>query len=146
MKVFVDGDACPVLKKVEEICQEHSLELIVVSDTNHLLDLEYGKHIMVDKQRDSSDYVLVNLIEQGDLLITQDYGLASMTLAKRAYILHPLGFEYTSENIDELLFNRYMGAKNRRSTKKKHLSGPPKRTKEDDHRFQERMLAILKKE
>lgn len=135
MKIYIDGDACPVLDIVQDLAQEYHLELIVVCDPHHLLNLEYGKLILVDQQRDAADFVLLRHVQENDILVTRDYGLASMALSKKAYVIHPSGKEYTDKNIDELLFQRYVSNKMRKSSGKKHLRGPKKRSHEDNERF-----------
>lgn len=143
MKVLVDADACPVLKIVENKCKEKQIELIVVSDTNHLLELEYGKHIIVDQANDQGDYKIIQLSTSGDLVVTQDYGLASILLGKKVQVIHPKGMIYTNDNIDELLFSRYVSKKVRNSKQKNHLKGPSKRTKQDDDHFIKAFMQIV---
>jgi uncharacterized protein YaiI (UPF0178 family) len=94
-----------------------------------------------DKGADSVDFALVNRVHPGDLVITQDYGLASMCLARRARVLNQNGLEYTPENIDSLLFRRHENKKLLRAGK--HPKGSPKRTKEQDARFADTLEKIL---
>lgn len=90
------------------------------------------------------DFKLVSLIKKGDICVTQDYGVAAMILGKGAYGIHQSGRWYTNENIDELLMQRHIAKKVRRSSKKNHLKGPAKRTEEDDRRFQESFEKLIK--
>jgi hypothetical protein len=66
---------------------------------------------------------LINLCHKGDIVVTQDYGVAAMALGKGAYSIHQSGRWYTNENIDELLMQRYVTKKARRSSHKNHLKG-----------------------
>lgn len=102
---------------------------------------EGAQTIMVVKGADSVDFRLVNLIEKGDLVITQDYGLAAMALAKQARVLNQNGMEYTNINIDALLMARHTALKIRRSGGR--LKGPAKRMKEQDDDFRAALLAML---
>jgi uncharacterized protein YaiI (UPF0178 family) len=63
-----------------------------------------------------------------DIVVTQDYGLASMILAKGASAVDQNGMPYISENIDSLLERRYIGQKIRRGGGR--TKGPKKRTRE----------------
>lgn len=77
--------------------------------------------------------------------MTQDYGVAAMILGKGVYGIHQSGRWYTDQNIDELLMQRHIAKKVRRSSKKNHLRGPAKRTEEDNRRFQESFEKLIKK-
>lgn len=85
------------------------------------------------------------MIDRGDICVTQGYGVAAMILGKGAYGIHQSGKWYTNENIDELLMQRHIAKKVRRSTKKNHLRGPAKRTPEDDQRFAESFEKLIRK-
>ena len=96
---------------------------------------------MFDKGADSVDFALVNRIKPGDIVVTQDYGLASMCLAKCAQVLNQNGLEYTADNIDALMLRRYENKKLLRTGK--HPKGSAKRTKEQDRKFAETLIKIL---
>lgn len=81
------------------------------------------------------DYKLISLCHRGDIVVSQDYGVAAMALGKGAYAIHQSGRWYTDENIDRMLMERHLNKKARRSSHKNHIKGPKKRTEEDDERF-----------
>ena len=81
------------------------------------------------------DYKLISLCHKGDIVVSQDYGVAAMALGKGAYAIHQSGKWYTNENIDQMLMERHLNKKARRSSHKNHIKGPKKRTEEDDARF-----------
>ena len=85
---------------------------------------------------DALDISLINLCRRGDIVVTQDYGVAALALGKGARAIHQSGRRYTDENIDGLLMERHLAKKARRNGKH-HLKGPAKRTEEDDRRFAE---------
>ena len=87
------------------------------------------------------DFALVNRVKPGDLVVTQDYGLASMCLAKCARVLNQNGLEYTADNIDALMLQRHENKKLLRAGK--HPKGTAKRTKEQDIRFCDALKRIL---
>jgi len=97
----------------------------------------------------SVDFALVNLCRKGDVVVTQDYGVAAMVLGKGAYGIHQSGNWYTRENIDQLLMERHLAKKARRASSKHHGKGPRKRQPEDDVRFEKefrRLLQLAQKE
>lgn len=143
MKIFVDADACPVVKIVERLAEKYDIPCVLLCDTNHVLSSDYSEIIVVGAGSDAVDFKLVSLISKGDLCVTQDYGVAAMVLGKGAHGIHPSGRWYTDENMDSLLMQRHIAKKVRRSSKKHHLKGPAKRTAEDDLRFEESLEKML---
>jgi uncharacterized protein YaiI (UPF0178 family) len=113
----------------------------VIIDTSHELDDGYSTVITVDKGSDSADYCIAGMAACHDIVVTQDYGLAAMVLAKGALAIDQNGMVYTGENIDSLLERRYIGQKIRRCGGR--TKGPKKRTREDDERFEAAFGKIL---
>lgn len=143
MRILVDADACPVVKIVEMVARRESLPVILFCDTNHALTSDYSELRVIGAGRDAVDFALLGVCQAEDVVITQDYGLASLVLAKRAAVLHPSGRQYTDENIDLLLMERHLAARERKSKGKKHWKGPSKRTAEDDENFEKSFRRIL---
>lgn len=117
MKILVDADACPVIKEIENIAKKHSLEVIFFADTAHILESDYSEVRVVDKGKDAVDFALMAICKQGDIVVTQDYGVAAMALGKGAKAIHHSGKEYTNENIECLLMERYIAKKERAKSK-----------------------------
>lgn len=134
MRILIDADACPVTRIAEDIARKHGIPVILLCDTNHILNSEYSTVKTVGAGADAVDIALINLCRQGDIVITQDYGVAALALGKGAQAIHQSGRRYTDENIDSLLMERHLAKKARRSSKH-HLKGPAKRAEEDDLRF-----------
>ena len=134
MKIIVDADACPVKQIIENSSQKHNLEVIMVSNYHHQIKSDYASVVVVDSASQAADLVIVNLTDAGDIVVTQDYGLAAMILGKNAYAIHPMGNIYTSENIEGLLMQRYVNQKARQANKR--TPGPRKRKSSDDLRFE----------
>ena len=137
MQIFVDADACPVVGIVEKVAKEHSISVTLLCDTNHVLSSDYSEVIVVGAGADAVDYKLISICHRGDIVVSQDYGVAAMALGKNAYAIHQSGKWYTNENIDQMLMERHLNKKARRASGKKHLRGPRKRTSEDDEHFRE---------
>ncbi|MBQ3520054.1 MAG: YaiI/YqxD family protein [Clostridia bacterium] len=135
MTVYIDADACPVTRIAEQIAHSHSIACVLLCDTNHVLFSDISEVITIGAGRDAVDIALINRCKKGDVVITQDYGVAAMALGKGCHCMHQSGMRFTEHNIDRLLFERAASAKARRSSAKNHLKGPRKRTKEDDEHF-----------
>lgn len=145
MKILVDADACPVTRIVEKIAKAHELECILLCDTNHVLSSDYSEVRVIGAGADAVDFALLNLCVKGDIVVTQDYGVAAMILGKGAYGIHQSGKWYTNENIDQMLLERHLAKKARMGKGKKRLKGPAKRTDEDDKRFEESLGRLVEK-
>lgn len=135
MQIFVDADACPVVDIVESVAEKYNIPTTLLGDTNHVLYSDYSKVIVVSAGADAVDYKLISICHRGDIVVTQDYGVAAMALGKGAYAIHQSGKWYTNENIDQMLMERHINKKARRCSSKNHIKGPRKRTEEDDVRF-----------
>ena len=136
MTIYIDADACPVTRIAEDIARRHGIPVTLLCDTNHRLSSGYSTVRVIGAGADAVDIALINLCRRGDIVVTQDYGVAALALGKGARAIHQSGRRYTDENIDGLLMERHLAKKARRSGKH-HLKGPAKRTEEDDRRFAE---------
>ncbi|NLY63048.1 MAG: YaiI/YqxD family protein [Erysipelothrix sp.] len=145
MKIYIDADACPVTGIIEDTAREFNLSCYIVSDHNHALGSNYCEVITVDAGFDAADLKIVNMIDNYDILITQDYGLATIALSKNVYVLNHFGKEYTHANIDILLDQRYLAAKIRNSKSKYRLKGPSKRLVADDDKFRSELIKLIER-
>ncbi len=143
MQILVDADACPVTRIVEKIARQQGLPCVLLCDTNHVLQSDYSEIKVIGAGADAVDYALINVCRKGDVVVTQDYGVAAMALGKGAYAIHQSGRWYTNENIDRMLMERHLAKKARMGKGKHHLKGPGKRTPEDDARFEASLLRLL---
>ena len=146
MQIFVDADACPVVAIIEKIAKDNSVPVMLLCDTNHVLSSTYSKVFVVGAGADAVDYKLISICHKGDIVVSQDYGVAAMALGKGAYAIHQSGKWYTNDNIEQMLMERHLNKKARRSSHKNHIKGPKKRTEEDDVRFAqsfEKMLMMV---
>lgn len=141
MKILVDADACPVKHIIEKTAQEHGLELIMVCNPHHVIESSYASVIMVDFAPEAVDIAIINRARCGDVVVTQDYGLASLVLSKQARAIHPDGKIYDVGNIDTLLTQRYLNARARKAGMR--ISGPSKRNPAQDQIFESNLLKLL---
>lgn len=134
MQIFIDADGCPVLDITVRVAREQKIACWILCDTSHQIIRDGAQTMVVSKGADSVDFTLVNLVQPGDIVITQDYGLAAMCLARRARPVSQNGMRYTNENIDGLLLQRHTAKKARRAGA--HWKGPAKRRQEQDLAFE----------
>lgn len=143
MKILIDADACPVVRITERVVKEKEIPVTLLCNTNHILQSDYSDVITVGAGADAVDFKLVSICRKGDLVVTQDYGVAAMILGKGAYGIHQSGKWYTNENIDQMLMERHMAKKARNAKKKHHLKGSAKRTAEYDLHFEESLRRLI---
>jgi len=141
IKVFIDADGCPVTDIAIRLCREFGISCILLCDTAHEFHRSGAETLVFDKGADSVDYALVNRVSKDDLAVTQDYGLASMCLAKGCRVLHQDGWEYTRDNIDALLLVRHESRKHRAAGAR--MKGPKKRSSQQNQAFEAALRTIL---
>ncbi|HHT91318.1 MAG: DUF188 domain-containing protein [Bacillota bacterium] len=143
LKVIVDADACP--RACLQVLQKHKragkYRLLTVASVDHRID--NPDHIMVGKGSDAADLAVINHTAKGDIVVTQDWGLAALTLGKGAAAISPSGRIYSDENIDFLLEERSLKAKYRRGGGR--TKGPSARTPADDQKFEKNFLHLLER-
>jgi len=144
MKIYVDADACPVKDTIIKVAQLEEIPVILIQSFSHFSHTEQPtgvETIYVDKGADAADFRIMGLAQEGDIIVTQDYGLASLGLAKGCIVLHHKGFTYTNENIDHLLQTRYLSAMARKSGQR--TKGPKAFTKEDEIKFKKMLQKTI---
>ena len=141
MRILIDADGCPVVNETIKVAHKFNLESIIFCDTSHNFDEKNIKVIVVSKGIDAVDFAILNNIENGDIVITKDYGLASLVLSRNSYAINQSGMVYTNENIDELLYSRYISKKMRNSGAR--IKGPKKRGKSQDIIFKENLEKLI---
>ncbi|MBQ3080795.1 MAG: YaiI/YqxD family protein [Clostridia bacterium] len=142
-KILVDADACPVVGIIEKAAEERGVPVTLLCDTNHVLFSDYSDVRVIGAGADAVDFALINLCKAGDIVVTQDYGVAAMALGRNAEAIHQSGMIYNEDNIDRLLMERHLAKKARMSASKHHMKGPKKRTNEDDLRFLNAFCRLL---
>lgn len=141
MKILVDADACPVTHIVIKIARERSIPVVLVTDDSHVMSGDYAEVVTVGQGADAVDLALINRTRPGDVVVTQDYGVAALALAKKAYAINQNGMRYTDENIDGLLAERHEARKARRAGRR--MGGFKKRTGEEDMLFEVQFKMLL---
>lgn len=143
MIIYVDADACPVITIIEQCAKQHQVPVVLICDTNHILSSDYSEVITIGAGMDAVDLALINRCKRGDVVVTQDTGVAALALGKGAYPIHPKGKWYTNDNINLMLMERHIAKEERKKSSKHHLKGPKKRTPEDDLKFFESFISLI---
>ncbi|MFT9056850.1 MAG: YaiI/YqxD family protein [Ethanoligenens sp.] len=141
MKILIDADGCPVVDITVRIAKKHNVECLILCDTSHVFEKDGATTLTFSKGADSVDFALVNRVKAGDIVITQDYGLAAMCLSKNALVINQNGMAYTADNMDALLLARHTARKIRNAGGK--LKGPKKRMAGQDEAFVQKLTGLL---
>ncbi len=142
MRVLIDADACPVIQIILEVTEELNIEVIIVTDTAHIFNYQSSRVqvVVVDKGKDSVDFALINRVNENDIVITQDYGVAAMALSKKARAMDQNGKYYANETLDFMLMNRYITKEIRKAGGK--MPSIKKRSKKQDMIFEKNFRAL----
>ncbi len=143
MKILIDADGCPVVNLTIEIAKKYEIVCVILCDTSHIFESDYAEVKVCSRGADSVDFALVNLVLPNDIVVTQDYGLAAMCLAKKALPINQNGMMYDDKNIDSLLMQRHTAKKIRRGGGR--LIGPAKRTDEQNIAFKKNLENLVLK-
>ena len=143
MRILIDADGSPVVDLTVRIAKGNGIECFMLCDTAHFFGKDGATTITVSKGADSVDFALVNMVHSGDIVITQDFGLAAMSLARKAIPMNQDGMVYDDSNIEGLLAQRHMAQEVRRAGGR--LSGPSKRTEEQNAVFAKALSELIAK-
>jgi uncharacterized protein YaiI (UPF0178 family) len=141
IKILVDGDACPVKNIIIKVAKEYKISVDIFIDSSHIYENDYCNIITIGKGKDAVDFALINKTNKNDIIITADYGVATMAISKNASAIHPNGFIYTNDNINRLLMERHLSGQARRA--KKRYSKIKKRTTDQDIKFENTFRKLI---
>ena len=149
MKIFVDADACPVKQEVIQLAAKYSLTVVFVFSISHSgnlqlkADVNNVELVMVDNESQAADMAIMNRVSAKDIVITGDYGLASIVLSKKTAAISYNGYCYDEKNIDKLLYERHLSSEIRRSGGR--VKGPAKRSKQENLKFLAALNSVILK-
>ena len=143
LQLIVDADACPVTELAVRAAARFGAPAVLVCDHSHALSIPGAQVITVSQGADSADYCISSLCRPGDVVVTQDYGLAALVLARGGFPISQDGLIYSDDNISALLESRHFAAKVRRSGGR--LRGPKKRTRAQNEAFLASFEALLER-
>ena len=141
MRIIVDADACPGRNLIEKAAKENNIEVIMMCDYNHVLNSDYSRIIYIESGFQSVDMAVANETVAGDIVVSQDYGVAAMVLGKKAFAISPTGYIYDNDNIERLLFERHLSQKVRRGGGR--TVSHKKRNNEDDERLYRNLIKLI---
>jgi uncharacterized protein YaiI (UPF0178 family) len=141
MTIYIDADGCPVVDATIKIAGRYKVKCVIICDTSHIFNKAGVTTITVSKGPDSVDFALTQRLKPGDIVITQDYGLAAMCLAMRTIPINQSGMVYDEGNIDALLFQRHLSKQARKAGER--IKGPPKRVKKQEQSFEQVLSRII---
>ena len=146
MTLFIDGDAFPNLLKPIVLRSIERLSLATKVIANKKIKVGNSKHIeyiIVDQGADEADHHIVELCQEGDLVITADIPLADRIITKNAHAIDHRGELYSTENIKQYLAMRDLMESIRESGE---MTGGPKAFgQKDAHAFANQFNAFLAK-
>jgi len=146
MKLFIDADAFPNLLKsiVIRAIDRHALETIVVSNEPvNIGTSNFVSYMLVSAGFDEADNQIVEMIQEGDLVITADVPLADRAVEKKALAIDHRGKQFTPANIKQHLAMRNLMQDIR--DQGEFTKGPPPFSKKDVHQFANQLSQILSK-
>ncbi len=145
-KILVDADSCPVKDIITKTAGDTGIPVVFVASISHRIscDSEHVQVITVDNVPQAADMALINHTDAGDIVVTGDYGLASLALAKGARPVSVRGFVFTSDNIDRMLLQRHIDTKVRRGGGR--TKGPRALTEADRQHFEIVLRRLIKQQ
>lgn len=126
-RIWIDADGCPVVKQTISLAKKYQVPVTLVKNHGIHLESDYATIISVEVSKDAADFYILPRMDPGDLVITQDNGLAAMVLSKKGRCLDPKGKIITEDQIQFLLHSRHISGKERRQNQK----GPRFKKRED---------------
>jgi len=156
--LFIDADACPVTREALDCARKARVPVVIAGDSGHNLlkhvrandpteprDGFWVSTLQVEQGQDSADFAIVCQLEPGDVVVTQDMGLASMVLGRDARAIGVRGELYDKRTIDALLLVRHAEKEARRNPRRRTSpkGGPRAFTNEDRRRFTARLREVL---
>ena len=146
MKMFIDGDSCCAIKTAEAIASKNNIECHIYCDSSHIIKSDYSEVHIIQKGANAVDFAIVNVLNKGDVIITNDAGLAALALAKKGFAVNTFGMEYTNRNIMSFLNRRYIYKDAKRKCKRDQVHGRHTLCKTDSTTsFKTQLYRIIKR-
>lgn len=143
--LFIDADACPVTREALTIARRRKVPAVLVANATQNLSRYAGRPgveaIEVSGGRDAADFAIVERLSAGDVVVTQDTGLAAMVLGRGAAAISPRGRRYSIATIDMELAVRHAEQRHRRAGGR--TRGPSAFEEEDRERFAAVLESVL---
>ncbi len=136
MTLYLDGDAFP--NRIKEILfraiKRFSLPTVVVANKRiNIGNSELITYIIVDAGPDEADERIVEMVKEGDVVITADIPLADGVIKKKAFAMDHRGGLFNDDNIASYLSMRNLMQELRDSGMP--TKGPAPFSQKDAHEF-----------
>lgn len=156
--LFIDADACPVTCEAVDAARKAQVPCVIAGDSGHNLlkhvrksdpteptDGFWVRTLQVAQGKDSADFAITCELDEGDIVVTQDFGLASMALGRGAAAIGVRGQLYDQRTIDALMLVRHAEQVERRSKRRTKIQGDkhPAFSAEDRRRFVRNLEGLL---
>ena len=141
VRILIDADGCPVTKLTLKIAAGYGVKCVIFCDTAHEFSSDTAEVVICSKGADSADFALLSRVKRGDIVVTQDYGLAALAMTRGARVLDQNGRYYTDDNIDRLLEERNLAKRIRRGGGR--MRGPAKRTEAQNEAFESALRCLI---
>lgn len=143
--LFIDADACPVTREAISIARSHGMAVVLVANSNQNFDKHLSRKgveaVQVSGGRDAADFAIIERLQPGDVVVTQDTGLAAMVLGRGAGAIGVRGRIFHLATIDAEMEIRHAEQKLRRAGGR--TGGPSKFTEEDRENFEDRLEWLI---
>ncbi len=144
MRIFIDGDGCPVKEETYKVALRYQIPVIVVANKRIQIPLHPLISMQVVAQGpDEADNWIAESINENEICITTDIPLADRCLKKSACVLGARGEEFTEDMIGDAMATREL---------MKHLrelgemgGGPPPFEQRDRSKFLGSLDRIIQK-
>lgn len=144
--LYVDADACPVTREAISHARAHGLPTVLVGNEAQSF-ARYSERpgveiVQVGAGRDTADFAIVTRLSPGDVVVTNDTGLAAMTLGRKAHAISPRGRVFSLLTIDAELEVRHAEQRVRRAGGR--TRGPAPFETNDREHFAESLERLLR--
>lgn len=109
MIIIIDGDSFPNILKpiIHRAIEKYYIKTLVISNKRIYISASlHINYIIVPNGPDEADNRIMEIVKEGDLVITADIPLASQVVTKSAFALSPRGIFWDTENVKEALSMR----------------------------------------
>lgn len=152
--IYIDADACPVTSDTLIVGRRNNIPVIIAGNSTQNL----ARHIRRSDPRkpnggfwvdtltvgvgaDAADFAIIQELQPGDIVVTQDIGLAAMVLGRGAKAIGVRGRIYELATIDSDLQMRHIEATVRRRGGR--TKGPAAFEDDDRERFADNLQRLV---
>ncbi|MBU2515694.1 YaiI/YqxD family protein [bacterium] len=147
MILYIDGDAFPNVLKPILLRAIERFKLKTFAISNQSISIGKSKYItytIVSAGADEADHRIVEMVAEGDLVITADIPLADRVITKNAHAIDHRGGLFSADNIKQSLAIRNLMQEIRDTGE--ITKGPTPFSQKDAHKFANKLDQFLTKQ